>query len=85
MNPILDLGIGFRWENTWCHDAFRTAVDLGWEQHFWFNQNHRYKIGSSFAFKGDPSLPKLSGYSNIEEESGNLMFGGLVVRLRFDF
>lgn len=85
MYPNLDLAIGLRWEKTWGCERAHTALDLGWEQHFWYDMNHRYRIGSSFAFKGSDSLPKLSGYSNVQDQVGNLMFGGLTVRLRIDF
>ncbi len=37
MQGILDLGIGIRWEETWCCDRYMTSIDLGWEHHYWFD------------------------------------------------
>jgi len=44
MTPVLDLGIGVRWEETWCCDRYRTALDIGWEHHAWFE--HANRIGA---------------------------------------
>lgn len=78
MQPILDLAIGLRWEETWCCNTYRTALDLGWEHHVWFDHGSRYLVidtsgGSSDVFKV---------YSEI---ASNLMMGGFVLKLRFDF
>jgi len=36
-----ELGIGLRWEETWCCDRYRTSLDLVWEHHLIFDYNHR--------------------------------------------
>lgn len=87
MTPILDLAIGLRWEETWCCDRYRTALDLGWEHHIFFDQNHRLKTIAPFAVRdrneNDAVLAQY--FSSYDEATGNLMFGGFVLRARFDF
>lgn len=85
LTPILDLGIGMRWDRSWCCESFRTALDIGWEQHIWFEFNQRYKGGSPFSIQQNNTLPTLTGYGELEETSSNLMYGGLTVRFRIDF
>lgn len=75
MTPIVDLGLGVRWEDTWCCDRYRTTLDLGWEHHIYFDQNHRVKTS------GPTGAALLGAF----QESGNIGFGGFVLRGRFDF
>lgn len=84
MQAILDLAIGLRWEETWCY-RIRTALDIGWEHHIWFDVNNRIKITTpSTAFVSSPqSITTL--FIGYDELQGNLMMGGLVVRFRADF
>ncbi|NGX59142.1 MAG: hypothetical protein KR126chlam3_00289 [Chlamydiae bacterium] len=87
MNAILDLAIGLRWEEYWCCEQYRSTFDIGWEHHIWFDHNHRNK--SSDFFFSIPSrqdgTPEVNGFRAYDEVTGNLCYGGLVVRLRFDF
>jgi len=114
MNALLDMSIGFRWEENWCCDQYRTTVDIGWEHHIWFDHNHRNKTsgfisGGGFETFDDSGQQPLSQlklspnvrqgnlnqdeeiqtivnvFSEYDEVTGNLGYGGLVVRLRFDF
>ena len=78
MTPIIDLAIGFRWDETWCCDQYRTTLDLGWEHHIWFDQNHRNKNLNNFT-NGD-----VSGFGTYSETTGDLGLGGFVLRLRLD-
>ena len=82
MTPILDIGIGIRWEDTWCSDRYRTALNIGWEHHTYFDQNHRIKLETTPIGENDPVR---RGVANFNEATGNLSMGGLVVRLSFDF
>ncbi len=90
MQAVFDLALGFRWEETWCY-RIRTALDIGWENHIWFDDNHRFKTESSSP-KTTPggSIPFGNGVHEIkiqsyEEEQGNLMLGGAFIRFRIDF
>jgi len=89
MTGLLDLALGIRWESTWCCDRYRSAVDLGWEHHIFFDQNHRYKTVDFFNFtplSTTAVVPStINGYRQIDEATGNLGFGGFVLRLNFDF
>ncbi|NGX37434.1 MAG: hypothetical protein K1000chlam2_00590 [Chlamydiae bacterium] len=86
MTAILDTAIGFRWEECWCCDSMRSALDIGWEHHIWFDQNHRIKsYDFTSASVGASPVVAESGFRGFAEATGNLMLGGLVVRLRLDF
>ncbi|HSW72541.1 MAG TPA: Lpg1974 family pore-forming outer membrane protein [Chlamydiales bacterium] len=82
MHPVLDIALGLRWEETWCY-RIRTYLDIGWENHIWFDENHRFKYGSFFTNTISPG--NAIGYSGYEELQGNLMMGGGFVRFRVDF
>lgn len=83
MISILDLAIGLRWDELWCCDRYRTALDVGWEHHTWFDMNNRVKLNSPYS--NSDIIVTQRGFQSYTEEYGNLMFGGLVIRLRFDF
>lgn len=83
MTAILDLALGIRFEDTWCCDRFRTALDLGWEHHIWFNADLHTQTTSSFNNSSGGAV--LIGFANINEVRSDLVFGGFVARLRIDF
>ncbi len=86
MTPIIDLAIGLRWEENWCCDQYRSNLDIGWEHHVWFDQNHRAKLVDFFAGPAASTLMRQgTGFRTFDEATGNLALGGLVVRLRVDF
>ncbi|MDN3505746.1 MAG: Lpg1974 family pore-forming outer membrane protein [Simkaniaceae bacterium] len=85
MQGILDLAIGLRWEETWCCDRYRTTLDLGWEHHMWFNHNTRTVTLDYFQnLVTDPTFIA-NGYRTFAENTTDTMFGGFVLRARFDF
>ena len=79
MNTLIDLAIGLRWEETWCCDRYRSALDLGWEHHIWFDHGVRHKPVERF------TDGNFQYFKNTVDVVSNLVYGGLVVRLRFDF
>jgi len=81
MQAVLDLAIGFRWEENWCCDRYKTALDLGWEHHIWFDHNHRIKSDEAIVTNNS----QITGNRSFDEATGDLGLGGLVIRLRFDF
>ncbi|HSX04567.1 MAG TPA: Lpg1974 family pore-forming outer membrane protein [Rhabdochlamydiaceae bacterium] len=84
MQAIIDLSLGLRWEETWCCERYRSALDLSWEQHFWFDASKRLKL--NVAFLNDLGGGSLQfGFQGYDEVSSNLIFGGPVLRARFDF
>jgi hypothetical protein len=87
MTGLLDLSMGIRWESTWCYDRYRSTIDLGWEHHIFFDQNHRYKTTDFVEIPADSSqsTAEVGGYRTYDEATGNLGFGGLVLRANFDF
>jgi len=72
MSSIIDLGLGLRWEKTWCCDRYRTALDLGWEHHIWFSHSHRVVNTGELG-------------SDARYIVSDLGFGGFVLRLKWDF
>lgn len=82
MQAVLDLALGFRWEETWCY-RIRTALDVAWENHIWFDENHRVKILDASRFNS--TSPHISEFQSYDELQGNLMMGGLVIGFRVDF
>lgn len=84
MQAILDLALGLRWEETWCCDRYRTTLDLGWEHHIWLNHNTRTKTMDYFQLDEGTSF-LANGYRTFTEETTDTMFGGFVLRARFDF
>jgi len=84
MQPVLDTAIGLRWEETWCCDRYRTALDLGWEHHIWFDYSQRY-TSSGNTSEAVAAGVVVFGETSFSTSSRNVAMGGLVVRLRFDF
>lgn len=80
MQPMIDLAFGLRWTETYCMDRYRSFFDLAWEHHVWFDTNNRLKTNSPYI--GTSSSQSFASY---EEEVGNLSYGGLVLRARFDY
>lgn len=82
MSPIIDLALGLRWEETWCCYRYRTALDLGWEHHVWFDHGYRIQA-TNFLSEGSPdALHFAPSFYNVVSD---LNYGGLVIRLRVDF
>ena len=80
--PIIDLGLGLSWEQFWCRDRYRSEIDIGWEHHVWFNSTQRLvskdgldndSVGSNFTF------------ASFDKVDSDLIFGGLVVRVKWEF
>ncbi|HSX12187.1 MAG TPA: Lpg1974 family pore-forming outer membrane protein [Rhabdochlamydiaceae bacterium] len=86
MQAIFDLMVGFRWDETWACNRYRTALDIGWEQHFWLNFSNMIRQSNTFLVSGVFGAGTFqSGSQSFTENQGDLIFGGLTVRFRFDF
>ncbi len=72
--PIIDLGIGIRWETTFLDECYRINIDAGWENHIWIDFNKLTR----------PLTDKFQNQSFMSSE-GNLSISGLVIRGRFEF
>ncbi|MDX8430746.1 MAG: Lpg1974 family pore-forming outer membrane protein [Candidatus Algichlamydia australiensis] len=42
--PVLELGLGLRWEMWSCDDAYHFQIQAGWEEQAWWNMNQFYGI-----------------------------------------
>lgn len=90
MQWIVDLGIGLRWKENWCCDRFSTSIDLGWENHYWFDFGLYHRPGPvGFAdlrvLQSQFQQPILAVPLTVDNFVTNLGFGGLVIRGRLDF
>jgi len=84
MQPVFDLALGLRYEMNFCCDRFLLVGEAGWEHHIWLDHNQRYyRNYNGNQTTGDPAqiIDLISG----EEIDNSVDFGGLVVRLAFDF
>ncbi len=81
MLPALDLGLGLRWENYYCSNEYHLAIDLGWEHHVLFHLNDRYQLSSV----NTSAVDGIVGATQYTETHHDVSFGGLVLRVRFDF
>ncbi len=85
MEPMLDLAFGLRWENYYCCNQYRLAIDLGWENHILFHLNDRYLIsGNVIEYALAPGVIG-EGFDHYTETDHDVSFGGLVFRVRIDF
>jgi hypothetical protein len=86
MQSIIDLAIGLRWEDTWCCDRYRTALDIGWEHHMWINHGaYSRTLGREGGAILSPTAPSQVYPTSYVSNVTDLGFGGLVIRARFDF
>jgi hypothetical protein len=94
MVTIIDLALGLRWEMNWSCDRYRTALDIGWEHHTWFNHGIRHRTSApdreDSSFLGDTNNGAFAGdvwsfNANTIDVISDLTLGGLVMRFSFDF
>ncbi len=89
MLPILDVGIGVRWEDTYCCNRYRIALNIGWEHHSLFHAGLRHKNeDSKFVVINQTSVTneRLFNFArNFIEVESDIHMGGLVARLQFNF
>ena len=86
IQAVLDLSIGIRWERNWSEDRYRSTIDLGWENHIFFDTNHRSKLaGYSHPGIYMAGQTLLEGNATYFEAAGNLELGGLIASFKLDF
>ena len=83
LQPVLDLGLGLRWEETWCSNRYRTSLDIGWEHHTWLKYLYRNK--NSATFIDVSKTPPYVGFSSFSDSSADLNMIGLMVSAKFEF
>lgn len=79
VNTFIDLALGFRWEEFWCCNSYYSALDVAWEQHILFD------VASRLISLGSTNIGDANSFSGFINNTGNLVFGGLVVRASFGF
>lgn len=80
--PMLDLGIGVRWDRLLSNDTLRLRLQLGWEQHIlWgFAKGINYVDGVGI---GNADIPGEQGKFTFN--NGDFTISGLTFQARFDF
>jgi hypothetical protein len=88
MQPIFDLRLGIQWKQSWCCDQYHTEIDLSWEQHIWPESHFRI---NNFGWNTQTDNIAISGQQievnplGFEGQVSTLIYGGPVLRVRFDF
>ena len=77
------VGCGFRWEDTWCCDRYRTTFDVGWEHHIWYDHVTRLQLSGDY--NNQNIIQRVLGFTDFFQEATDMAFGGFVVRARFEF
>lgn len=77
-----DFGLGIEWQSLFCDCDYALTVQLGWEQHIFFNQNQMWRI--------DKTESLGSSQPNFEENiycqsRGDLDTAGWTLKVAFDF
>ena len=72
-SPVLDLSAGVQWETTLLKDRLLLQIQLGWEEHLWFDQNQ---------FDRSMDSQTVGVYMNT---NGNLGLSGLTASLSLGF
>ncbi len=91
MQPIIDLELGVGYEKQFCEGRYQLAMDLAWEQQYWHHLNRRNKYTNTYfspGEQGSPPSPALLGIAyaaTFQEAVSDLTFGGLTIKVRFDF
>lgn len=86
MQTLLDLALGLRFETNWCQNRYAFALDAGWEHHIWFNYNKRNKRFDAINTSITSSSILLTSFDFGQTSViSDLMFGGFVLKARFDF
>ncbi len=73
LRSSVDLALGLRWDRLFSDDAYRIRLQLGWEDHIFFDMNQNYRFTNATTkgvFAGN---------------RGNLSLNGLAFQARFDF
>lgn len=77
---IVDSALGLRWKQCFCDNRIAYMLQIGWEQHLFFNQNRFEDI-----VRLDVRFPSRSDVKNPQKSRGDLCLQGLVVSSRIDF
>ena len=91
LQPVIDIGLGLRYETTFCQNSYQFSLDAGWEHHHWFNLNQRYKVFEQTTSTTSTIIPiptnSVTGtaFAGANETQHDVGFGGFVLRARFDF
>jgi hypothetical protein len=88
MQSIFDLALGIRWEQSWCCDRYHSEIDLSWEHHIWPENTFRI---TTFGWSDRLDNNIVNGARvgalpiGFEGQVSTLVYGGPVLRVRFDF
>ena len=60
MTPILELGVGLRWEIWFYDDSYHFALDVGWEEQLWWDFNRIFHVFDPSSILGNLNFQGLT-------------------------
>ncbi len=60
MTPILELGVGLRWDIWWNEDSYHASIQAGWEEQMWWDFNRFYSVNLPDSSLGNLSMQGLT-------------------------
>jgi len=82
---MLDLELGVQWSTLVCGCQYGLTVQLGWENHMFFNQNQLWRVARGAAETDTGVDPNLKGENVFSQRRGNLDTQGWTLRFKFEF
>jgi len=85
---ILDLGLGVQWSTLFCACSYGLTVQLGWEQHLFFDQNQMWnvvRIGDDASDTPTTNAANNNGENVFHQRRGDLDTQGWTLRFTFEF
>jgi len=82
-SAVTDAALGLRWKGCFCDDTVAVTLNLGWEHHMFFNQNHFedfVKLSNSTALNGPGGEVK-----NPQRQRGDLCLKGFTIGANLDY
>ena len=82
---MLDLDLGVQWFSLFCDCKYGLKIQLGWEQHLFFNQNQLFRVVNK-ALLSTGGMPTVLSEENIYIQGrGPLSTQGWMLRATFEF
>jgi len=82
---ILDLGLGVQWSTLFCACSYGLTVQLGWEQHLFFDQNQMWRVVRIGDEAQGGAGVNNTGENVFHQRRGNLDTQGWTLRFMFEF
>lgn len=84
VRSIVDLALGVQWQTMFCNCRYALFVNLGYEQHLFFNQNQMWKV-NRLVDTDSAVFPTNLGENSFVRSRGDLDTQGVTLSFRFEF